>query len=241
LEIEAGAFRIDVWGEHITIPDDQAPADEIECQLKDLMQPENAGRRAQAVTAAQHGASAIDAVMLQLRTKAVAAQARLRRTRRRVNTAPEAAEVPALTESSLMFSSRKWAEEAMPGIVRAGLGVVFSSLCRGRSIGVESTGDVVNGVMTFEIGAGSSSCSVLGVAACLAADIDEPYSSGVINILLEAMNSHAWSNPDIRYAWAIMLGPGCVRVCLIEPDAIHLSAVHNTDTPAGRLLLGAAV
>ncbi|KAJ2799690.1 hypothetical protein H4S07_005372, partial [Coemansia furcata] len=179
--------------------------------------------------------------MLQLRTRAVAAQVRLRRTRRRVNTVPEAVEVPALTESSLMFSSRKWAEEAMPGIVRAGLGVVFSSLRRGRSIGVESTGDVVNGVMAFEIGAGSSSCSVLGVAACLAGDIDEPYSSGVINILLEAMNSHAWSNPDIRYAWAIMLGPGCVRVCLLEPDAIHLSAVHNTDTPAGRLLLGATV
>ncbi|KAJ2804158.1 hypothetical protein H4S07_004293, partial [Coemansia furcata] len=55
------------------------------------------------------------------------------------------------------------------------------------------------------------------------------------------MNRHVQLHPDVRHAWAIMLGPGCMRICFMESDTIHLSAVQSIDSPAGCLLLGAAV
>ncbi|KAJ2811680.1 hypothetical protein H4S07_001901, partial [Coemansia furcata] len=237
--VERGAFRVDVCGQQFSVPTEQGPAADVERQLLQLLQPANARLRAQAAAAAAVGAAAVEGLMGGLLTGTEAALARLRRTRRRVSTAPVAAEVAAPTEASLMLGKDDWAAAATPGIVRAGMGAVCASLRSGRGIGVEVAGDVIDGVMSFEIGAGSS--AVLGVAVCVAAEVDAPFSSGVMESVVAAMNRHARRHADVRHAWALMLGPGCVRACLLEPDAVHLTAVQSTAAPAGRLLLGTIV
>ncbi|KAJ2813949.1 hypothetical protein H4S07_000292 [Coemansia furcata] len=238
-KVQRSAFRVDVCGHRSNVHTDQAPAAEMERQLQQLLRPASGHLRTQAAAAAKVCASAIDAEIRGQPASAEAVQARQRRTRWRVNSAPEAEEMPAPTEASLMFSKGNWAEEAAPGIVRAGMGVVCSSLRSERRISVRLTGDVIDGTMPFEIGAGSS--SVLSVAVCVASKVEAPYSSGVVGTMVAAMNRHAQRHPDVRYAWAIIVGPGCIRVCLMEPDALHLSAVQSTTAPTGCHLLGAAM
>ncbi|KAJ2810506.1 hypothetical protein H4S07_002636, partial [Coemansia furcata] len=129
---------------------------------------------------------------------------------------------------------------AIDTLMRGG-NAVCSSLHNGRHIGIVSTGKVIDGVVSFEIGAGTSSSSVLGVAVCLGSQVDAPYSPGVIENLIEATNYHPQCHPDAHHVWVIMLGPGRMRICFMESDTIHLSAVQSIDSPAGCLLLGAAM
>ncbi|KAJ2797317.1 hypothetical protein H4S07_005979, partial [Coemansia furcata] len=200
LVVEAGAFRVNVRGEEYMVSADQAPARELERHLKKRMRPENSGLRKQAAAEAELCVSAIDALMCEQQVCLGALLARQRRTRRRMNTAPGLMDMFILNEASLMFSSKDWAEEAMPGIVRAGMGAVCSSLRSGRPIGIVSIGDVFEGALCFEIGAGTGSCSVLGVAVSQVSSVNAPYSSGVINNLMEAMDCHARRHPDVRHA-----------------------------------------
>ncbi|KAJ2867863.1 hypothetical protein GGH94_000531 [Coemansia aciculifera] len=238
LEVERGAFRVDVCGHQFSVPTDQAAAAEVDQQLLQQLQPVNTRLRAQAAAATEVGISAIDALMQGRLTQSAAVLARLRRTRRRVSTALEAAEVPLPSEAASMFSENEWDPAAARGIVSAGMNVVVGTLRSGRPIGIECA-DVVDGVMSFELGTGS--CAVLGVAACSVSDVDTPFASGVMESVVAAMNRHARRHPDVRHAWVIMLGPGRVRVCLVESDAMHVSESLSTDTPAGRRLLATAV
>ncbi|KAJ2829542.1 hypothetical protein GGI24_002114, partial [Coemansia furcata] len=76
---------------------------------------------------------------------------------------------------------------------------------------------------------------------CLGSHEDAPILAGVVGNLLEAMNHHVRPHPDAHHVWAIMLGPGRMRVCFMEFDTIHLSAVQSIDSPASCLLLGATM
>ncbi|KAJ2689580.1 hypothetical protein IWW39_001384 [Coemansia spiralis] len=237
LEIERGAFRVDVCGHQLSVPTDQAPAEGVERQLIELARPSDASAQARATAAAQEGVAAIDSLMRTHDSQAAAAAAtRQRRTRLRKSTAP-IIEAPAVSEATPMFVSDDWEAAAAPGIVRAGLKAVCSKV--DGELSVACGDEVVDGVMCFEIGDGSR--SVLGVAACCGLDVDTPFTSGLMESVVAAMNSHARRNADVRHAWAILLGPGRVRLCLMEPDAIHVSMVQSTTGHGGRLLLCNAV
>ncbi|KAJ2072701.1 hypothetical protein GGH13_002504 [Coemansia sp. S155-1] len=229
LEVERGAFRVDVCGHQFSVPTDQAEAADVERFLARQMQPANARLRAQAAAAAEAGVAAIGALAHGQPTQPAAAMARLRRTRRRVSTALEAAEVPMLEE-------KEWDPALAAGIVRVGMEAVVGAVRSSRALGVECS-DVVDGVLSFQVGAGSS--AVLGVAACAGADVETPFASGVMESVVAAKNRHARRNPDVRHSWVVLLAPGRVRVCLAEFDAMHVSAVQKTTDRAGRALLAA--
>ncbi|KAJ2459644.1 hypothetical protein GGF42_001343, partial [Coemansia sp. RSA 2424] len=171
LEVERGAFRVDVCGHQFSVPADQAPAAEVEKQLLQLLQPANSRLRAQAAAAVQAGVSAIDALMqpaaaaaaATTTTTTTAAQARLRRTRRRESTALEAKELrdslkevrdspkqETLNQAMALFTpGAAWDAAAAPGIVRAGLGVVVGAQAARAAVVVECADDVVDGVLSF--------------------------------------------------------------------------------------------
>ncbi|KAJ2491131.1 hypothetical protein IWW37_002584 [Coemansia sp. RSA 2050] len=239
LKVERGAFRVDVCGHQLSVPTDQAPAEDVERQLAELAQPSDPSAQARAAAAAQEGVAALGILMRAHDSQAAVAAAatRLRRTRLRKSTAPSTAEAPVASETTSMFICDDWEVAAAPGIVRAGLRAVCSKV--GSGLSIVCADEVVDGVMSFEIGGGSS--SVLGVAACCGLDVDTPFSSGLMESVVAAMNSHARRNADVRHAWAILLGPGRVRLCLMEPDAIHVSMVQSTAGHGGRLQLCTAV
>ncbi|KAJ2829195.1 hypothetical protein GGI24_002199, partial [Coemansia furcata] len=121
LVVEAGALSVNVRGEEYMVSADQAPAMDLERHLRNRMQPEEATLRTVAAAEAKLCVSAIDALMCEQQVCSGALLARQRRTRRRMSTAPGLMDMFILNEASLMFSSKDWAEEAMPGIVRAGM------------------------------------------------------------------------------------------------------------------------
>ncbi|KAJ2870260.1 hypothetical protein GGH93_005712 [Coemansia aciculifera] len=156
----------------------------------------------------------------------------------RVNKALNAAKVPPLSKAELMLSDGDWSTAAAPGIVRAGVGVVNSTLDEGDRVRIECS-DVVDNAMSFELRAGQN--IMLGVAACSASDVEAPVTSGILDHIISAMNRHVHRQVNVRHAWALILGPSRVRVCYVEYDAIHFSAVRYTTNSVGRRLLGAAV
>ncbi|KAJ1672222.1 hypothetical protein GGF38_000185 [Coemansia sp. RSA 25] len=155
---------------------------------------------------------------------------------------------------ALFTPGAAWDAAAAPGIVRAGLGVVVGAQAARAAAVVECADDVVDGVLSFVLGAApaeapletngfpSSSAVILGVAALAPADVEAPFASGVMESVAAAMDRHARRHADVRFAWALLLAPGVVRACLVEPDAMHVTASQSTAIGGGgrRLLALAA-
>ncbi|KAJ1797577.1 hypothetical protein LPJ59_003049, partial [Coemansia sp. RSA 2399] len=96
--------------------------------------------------------------------------------------------------------------------------------------------DAVVEFMASPIHAGSTSDSVVGIYTTRD-DAERPFSTGLIEYLISGMNRHARQHLNVRHAWALVLAPGAMRVCLVESDAIHMSSTHNLATPGGRRAL----
>ncbi|KAJ2742217.1 hypothetical protein GGI20_004640 [Coemansia sp. BCRC 34301] len=223
LEVERGAFRVDVCGHQFSVPAEQAAASDMEKQLLQLLQPGTARLRAQAAAATQAGVSAIEAL-------SSSALARLRRTRRRESTA--AVDSPA----SRLFSDddESWTADAATGIVCSGLDVVASAV--GRGVSIATCDKVVDGVATLSIGG-----TVLGVLALARDDVLAPFASGVMESVAALMNRHARMHADVRFAWTLLLAPGTVRVCLVEQDAMHVTRAQSLGSDGGRRLVASVV
>ncbi|KAJ1735804.1 hypothetical protein LPJ61_000353 [Coemansia biformis] len=69
------------------------------------------------------------------------------------------------------------------------------------------------------------------------ADAAQPFSTGLAEYLIAGMNRHARDRPNVRHAWALVLTPGAARWCLMESDAIHVTAETNLNTRDGRRAL----
>ncbi|KAJ2384004.1 hypothetical protein H4S02_005025, partial [Coemansia sp. RSA 2611] len=72
-------------------------------------------------------------------------------------------------------------------------------------------------------------------------DAAEPFSTGLVEYLIAGMNRHARARPNVRHAWALVLTPGAMRVCLLESDAIHVSDEYDLGTRQGRRVLAEVV
>ncbi|KAJ1914638.1 hypothetical protein LPJ71_002263, partial [Coemansia sp. S17] len=234
------AFRVDMHGDMFLGGRHQESPAATELRLQQRLMPASAHLQAQAAAAC---ATAIAEFLQENLPREAAVLARLRRTRRRVRTASLAVGARLLGGrpvggAALMYADNSWNASRAPSIVSAGMEVATSAIRGGRPLDVQCS-LAVDGISSFRLGVGSS--AMLGVAACTAAAVETPLESGVMEGVMEAMDQHARSNPDVRFAWAIVLGPGCARVCLLEHGAIHVSAVQYTTHPAGCRLLGAAV
>ncbi|KAJ2551948.1 hypothetical protein EV175_003496 [Coemansia sp. RSA 1933] len=97
--------------------------------------------------------------------------------------------------------------------------------------GEESRKD--DAVVEFVASSAEGSEAVVGVYTTRE-DAERPFSTGLVEYLIAGMNRHARTQLSVRHAWALVLAPGAMRICLIESDAIHVSRAHNLDTPEGR-------
>ncbi|KAJ2828921.1 hypothetical protein FBU31_002811, partial [Coemansia sp. 'formosensis'] len=239
-ELNLDAFCVNVSEEGFSVPYNQTPAAEAERLLLQLLQPADSSLRTQAADAAEASASAVDILVKGHLARALAVLARLRRTPNDVSMSMVDVADMLESESTLMFAEEDWDKTTVPDIIQVGMDVACSLLPSERRPAITCADDVVDRSMSFEIGSRSGN-AVLGVAMRTAADVKNPSTPGTIEEIVAVVDRHARCHVAVRYAWVVILGPGCVRVCLAEPDAIHFSAVKSTTTPAGRLLLGAVV
>ncbi|KAJ2064424.1 hypothetical protein GGI08_002371, partial [Coemansia sp. S2] len=234
------AFCVDMHGDMFLGGRHQDSAAATELRLQQRLMPASAHLQVQAAAA---GATAIADFLQENLPRDAAVLARLRHTRRSMYTASLAVGARMLGgrpvgRAALMFADNSWHASQTPSIMRVGMEVATSAIRGGQPLDIQCS-PIVNGILSFQLGLGSS--AMLGVATCTAAAVETPLGSGVMEGVMEAMDHHAQSNPDVRFAWAIVLGPGCARVCLLEHGAIHVSAVQYTAHPAGCRLLSAAV
>ncbi|KAJ2813710.1 hypothetical protein H4S07_000471 [Coemansia furcata] len=239
-EFQRRAFRVDISEKGFSVPIQQAPAADVDRLLLQLLQPADPTLRTQAAKVAEASASAIDFLVKGHLAWALAVLTRLRRTPDDVTMSLVDIADMLESESALMFAEEDWDRAAVPDIIQAGMDVVCSLLPSECRPAITCADDVVDRSMSFEIGSRSGN-AVLGVPVRTAADVKNPFTPGTIEEIVAVVDRHARRHVAVRYAWVVILGPGCVRVCLAEPDAIHFSAVKSTTTPAGRLLLGAVV
>ncbi|KAJ2818198.1 hypothetical protein GGI24_005168, partial [Coemansia furcata] len=222
-EFQRRAFRVDISEEGFSVPHNQTPAAEVEEKLLQLLQPADPTLRTQAAEAAEASASAIDLLVKGHLAQALAVLTRLRRTPDDVTMSLVDIADMLESESTLMFAEEDWDKTAVPDIIQAGMDVVCSLLPSERRPAVTCADDVVDCSMGFEIGSRSGN-AVLGVAMRTAANVKNPFTPGTIEGIVAVVDRHARRHVAVRYAWVVILGPGCVRVCLAEPDAIHFSA-----------------
>ncbi|KAJ2261967.1 hypothetical protein GGI01_001891 [Coemansia sp. RSA 376] len=237
LTVLHGAHRIDVFEDESILAKDQVDRDVVDRQLRKRMRPKDAQVKVLADDAARVAAEAIERLIQgELARKESAKKAQLRRTRLQTKKASDGAALP-MSRAALMFSEDKWDPAAAQDIVRAGMGAIMASFQGQRPVGIAfSDIDVDHGTLAFELGAGSS--SILGIATCSASDVETPFASRIMERVVAEVNRHMQSHPDVRFKWVLILGPGRVRVCLAELDAVHLSAVQKTTDNVGRFLLG---
>ncbi|KAJ2257465.1 hypothetical protein GGI13_000897 [Coemansia sp. RSA 455] len=211
---------------------------EADQKLLEELQPECVDLRAQAAVSAKEGATAVSTLIRRRHALVAAKLARLQRTRWRVNKASNAANMPMLSEAESMFADGDWCADTVPGIVCAGIGVVSSTLSSGRPVRIKCS-NAVDNFMSFELGNGGD--IILGVAAYTSSDVEMPVTSGILDVVIAAMDRHANRQINVRHAWVLILGPGRVRVCKVEHNAIRFSAVQFTADSVGIHLLGAAL
>ncbi|KAJ2258129.1 hypothetical protein GGI13_000696 [Coemansia sp. RSA 455] len=237
LTVLHGAHRIDVFEDESILAKDQVHRDVVDRQLQKRMRPKDAQVKVLADDAARVAAEAIERLIQgEQARKESAKKAQLRRTRLQTKKASDRAALP-ISRAALMFSENKWDPAAAQDIVRAGMGAIIASFQGQRPVGIAfSDIDVDHGTLAFELGAGSS--SILGIATCSASDVEAPFASRIMERVVAKVNRHTQSHPDVRFKWVLILGPGRVRVCLAELDAVHLSAVQKTTEKVGRFLLG---
>ncbi|KAJ2258446.1 hypothetical protein GGI13_000599 [Coemansia sp. RSA 455] len=232
-----GAHRIDVFEDESILAKDQVDRDVVDRRLRKHMRPKDAQVKVLADDAARVAAEAIERhIQGEQARKESAKKAQLRRTRLQTKKASDGAALP-MNHAALMFSEDKWDPAAAQDIVCAGMGVITASFQGQRPVSIAfSDIDVDHGTLAFELGAGSS--SILGIATCSASDVETPFASRIMERVVAEVNRHTQSHPDVRFKWVLILGPGRVRVCLAELDAVRLSAVQRTTDKVGRFLLG---
>ncbi|KAJ2041262.1 hypothetical protein H4S04_007718, partial [Coemansia sp. S16] len=239
-KIQRHAFRIDVNKTAISVPRQEIPAAEIDSQLQSRMQPKAARLKRRAIAAADDCIEAIDALVRERRIQLAAEEVdpELGFSWRRGGISLENLKIPVPKDAGLLFEKGAWDANDIPHIVEFGMFSVFTNMTYERRPFIACTGDVVNGIMEFLIG--HQVRTVLGVAAGTASQVKNPITSGVTDRMVAAMNIHAYYQSNVRHAWGIIVGPGCVRVCLMDNDGIYVSSVQKTTEYAGRRLLGNA-
>ncbi|KAJ2005729.1 hypothetical protein GGI04_002130 [Coemansia thaxteri] len=230
LALEAGAFRIDVCGHQLSVAAEQtAAAGDIDRALAQLVQPAAPRLRAHVAAAAAAAAAAMDAQAGEGRTPA--ALARLRRTRRRESAALAGA-LYGDGDGDLAVGAVRDALEAAARAAQLAGG--------GAARGLHVTAEAGAGGAFRLGGAGGGAAAVVGVVA-RARDAMAPFASGVAERVAAAVNRHARRHPEARHAWAVVAACGVVRVCVAEPDAIHVGGPMRVATAAGRRRLAAFV
>ncbi|KAJ2073391.1 hypothetical protein GGH13_002034 [Coemansia sp. S155-1] len=239
-KIQRHAFRIDVNKTAISVPRQEIPAAEIDSQLQSRMQPKAARLKRRAIAAADDCIEAIDALVRERRIQLAAEKVdpELGFSWQRGGISLENLKIPVPKDAGLLFEKGAWNTGDIPHIIEFGMFSVFTNMTYERRPFIACMGDVVNGIMEFLIG--HQVRKVLGVAAGTASQVKNPITSGVMDRVVAAMNMHAHYQPNVRHAWGIIVGPGCVRVCLMDNDGIYVSSVQKTTDYAGRLLLGNA-
>ncbi|KAJ2101163.1 hypothetical protein GGI16_003520, partial [Coemansia sp. S142-1] len=217
---------------------DQTATVEVDQKLLEELRPERVDLRAQAAVSAKEGATAVSTLIRRRHALVAAKLAQLQRTRWRANKASNSANMPMLSEAESMFADGDWCSDAVPGIVCAGIGVASSTLSSGRPVKINCS-NAVDNFMSFELGNGGD--IILGVAAYTSSDVEMPVTSGILDVVIAAINRHANRQINVRHAWVLILGPGRVRVCKVEHNAIRFSAVQFTADSVGIHLLGAAL
>ncbi|KAJ1843604.1 hypothetical protein LPJ73_005439 [Coemansia sp. RSA 2703] len=109
-----------------------------------------------------------------------------------------------------------------------------------RAFRVARREDLGDGIAEFAVAepSGEPAAVVLGIAAPQS-DFARPFSSGLAEFLVAAMNRHARRALAVRHAWALLLAPGHARLCLVESDAIHFTRALALDAADARAHLGA--
>ncbi|KAJ2110673.1 hypothetical protein GGI16_000192 [Coemansia sp. S142-1] len=235
-EIQRRAFRVDVNKHGLSVPKQQEPPATIDWELRRRLQPNAPHLQSKVAAAAEKGAEAIDAVMHE-RQDWVAAKikAQLSCPGSYWNTVHEDILVPLPSDAELAFITNDWDEYTGPAVAYSGLLKACSALSRERRPVIFFPEVVEHDRMNFSLGEGSS--TVLGVAALTVSQVENAITSGVIEHMVAKMEKHAECNADVRFAWGIILGPGCVRICHIDHRSVYVSDLYKTTNDVGCRLL----
>ncbi|KAJ2256606.1 hypothetical protein GGI13_001138 [Coemansia sp. RSA 455] len=235
-EIQRRAFRVDVNRHGLSVPKRQEPPATIDWELRRRLQPNAPHLQSKVAAAAEKGAKAIDAVMHE-RQDWVAAKikAQLSCPGSYWNNIHEDILVPLPSDAELAFLTNEWDEYTGPAVAYSGLLKACSALSLERRPLIYFPEVVEHDRMNFSLGEGSS--TVLGVGALTVSQVENAITSGVIEHMVVKMEKHADCNADVRFAWGIILGPGCVRICHIDHHSIYVSDLYKTTNDVGRRLL----
>ncbi|KAJ2786663.1 hypothetical protein GGI15_001337 [Coemansia interrupta] len=242
-DVEFGAFRVDVCGHQYSIPNDQQDAGQLDAWLRELTQAfEHDAQQASAAVAA-HIAQTIEGLLAEQQR-----QPRRRRqsTRRRRSMASGDARRQAAIALARMGDGGA-ADECIDDL-DAALTLVTHAVRtaapqgRAREFRVARREDLGDGIVEFAVAepSGEPAATLLGVAAPQS-DFARPFSSGLAEFLVAAMNRHARRALSVRHAWALLLAPGRARLCLVESDAIHFTRALVLDAADARAHFGAMV
>ncbi|KAJ1721584.1 hypothetical protein LPJ53_003895, partial [Coemansia erecta] len=252
-EVEYGAFRVDVCGHQYSIPSDQQDAGQLDAWLLALTQAfEHDAQQASAAVAA-HIAQTIEALLAEQQRQP--RQRRRQSTRqRRLSMASGAARRQAAIALARMGDGG--AADACIDDLDAALPLVTHAARTAaphgpaRAFRVARREDLGDGISEFAVAEPSgepggepggeplAAAVLLGIAAPQS-DFARPFSSGLAEFLVAAMNRHARRVLSVRHAWALLLAPGHARLCLVESDAIHFTRALALDAPDARAHFGA--
>ncbi|KAJ2075201.1 hypothetical protein IW146_000475 [Coemansia sp. RSA 922] len=235
-EIQRRAFRVDVNKHGLSVPKQQEPPATIDWELRRRLQPNAPHLQSKVAAAAEKGAKAIDAVMHE-RQDWVAAKikAQLSCPGSYWNNIHEDILVPLPSDAELAFLTNEWDEYTGPAVAYSGLLKACSALSLQRRPVIFFPEVVEHDRMNFSLGEGSS--TVLGVGALTVSQVENAITSGVIEHMVAKMEKHADCNADVRFAWGMILGPGCVRICHIDHRSVYVSDLYKTTNDVGRRLL----
>ncbi|KAJ2704883.1 hypothetical protein FB645_002916 [Coemansia sp. IMI 203386] len=233
-ETESGAFRVDVCGHQYSIPSDQMDAEFLDAQLWELAQPYSQAARAVASKIVSKISCTVEDLVAQgpppeNTIKPVRKRANGRRQSRRTDTLERRRLAYALSRLGAGTSDMLDDLQSMFDLVSHELGIHAHTW---RSFRVSERQRLGDGIEEFVVG-GSDSLGFVGVAAPQV-DVERPFSTGLAEFLVAAMNRHARTVLSVRHLWALLVSPGRLRLCLVEPDAIHIGRALNVGTAEGR-------